>query len=58
MSLETERGFWVVYGSAVQGTSSYFSQEDETHFKENQQPSQGAWLQIHHMVQEASRQLE
>lgn len=45
-------------GSGVQGDSSDFSQEDETLFKEYPQLNQEIWLQIHHMVQEASKQLE
>lgn len=58
MPLEEEGRFWVTSGSSVQGDSSDFSQEDETLFKEYPQLDQEIWLQIHHMVQEANKQLE
>lgn len=48
----------MAYGLCVQGASSDFRQEDEIDFKENPQLSQEIWLQIHPMVQEASRQLK
>lgn len=42
----------------VQGTSSGFSEGEETLFRENPQLSQEIWPRTHCVVQEASRQLE